>query len=155
LSWAKGEASNEVVVAFDTMWGATEEMARLIVEGIEAEGVTAQLFKMAVSDRSDVFKEILYRRGLLVGSATINRDVLPTMGPFIEDLKGLRPVKKLGAAFGAYGWNGGAVASIEETFKKAGVGVVLPGLSLNWRANAEERKKCIEFGREFARRLKT
>jgi flavorubredoxin len=154
LAWAKGEAANEIVVAFDTMWGATEEMARLIIEGIEAEGVAARLFKMSVTDHSDVFKEILYRRGLIVGSSTINRDALPTMAPFLEDLKGLRPVKKLGAAFGAYGWNGGAVASIEKRLKEASVDVVLPGLSLNWRPNPEERKKCIEFGREFARKLK-
>ena len=155
LSWAKGEAANEAVIAFDTMWGATEEMARLILEGIEGEGVPARLFKMSVTDRSDVFKEILYRRGLLVGSSTINRDILPTMAPFLEDLKGLRPVKKLGAAFGAFGWNGGAVASIEKRLKEATVDVTLPGLSLNWRANAEERARCIEFGREFARKLKS
>lgn len=155
LSWAKGEAANEAVIAFDTMWGATEEMARLILEGIEAEGVPARLFKMSVTDRSDVFKEVLYRRGLLVGSSTINRDILPTMAPFLEDLKGLRPVKKIGAAFGAFGWNGGAVASIEKRLKEATVDVVMPGLSLSWRANAGERVKCIEFGREFARRLKS
>lgn len=155
LSWAKGEAANEAVIAFDTMWGATEEMARLILEGIEAEGMPARLFKMSVTDRSDVFKEVLYRRGLLVGSSTINREILPTMAPFMEDLKGLRPVKKLGAAFGAFGWNGGAVASIEKRLKEASVDVVMPGLSLNWRPNAEERVKCVEFGREFARRLKS
>jgi flavorubredoxin len=155
LAWAKGEAVNDVVIAFDTMWGATEEMARLIAEGVAAEGLSARLFKMSVTDRSDVMKEILTRRGLLVGSATINRDALPTLAPFLDDLKGLRPVKKLGAAFGAYGWNGGAVAAIEETLKKAGVSVVQPGLSLNWRPDPGERGKCIEFGREFARKLKT
>ncbi|MEO0107873.1 MAG: flavodoxin domain-containing protein [candidate division WOR-3 bacterium] len=154
LSWAKGEATDEVVVAFDTMWGATEEMAHLVAEGLAHEGVGYRLFKMSVTDRSDVFKEILYRRGLLVGSSTINQDILPTMAPFLEDLKGLRPVKKLGAAFGAYGWSGGAVASIEATLKKATVDVVLPGLSLKWRPDASERQKCIEFGQEFARRLK-
>jgi anaerobic nitric oxide reductase flavorubredoxin len=155
LSWARGEASNEVVVAYDTMWGATEEMARLIVEGIEAEGVPARLFKMSVTDRSDVFKEILYRRGLIVGSSTINKDILPTMAPFLEDLKGLRPVKKIGAAFGAYGWNGGAVASIEERLKKATVDVVMPSLSLKWSADAGEREKCVAFGREFARKVRS
>jgi flavorubredoxin len=154
-SWAKGESLPEVVIAFDTMWGATEEMARLILEGIAAEGVTACLFKMSVTDRSDVFKEILYRRGLLVGSATINRDYLPTMAPFLDDLKGLRPVKKIGAAFGAYGWNGGAVESIEGVMKKAGIELAQPSLALNWKPNAEERQQCIEFGREFARKVRS
>jgi flavorubredoxin len=154
LSWAKGEARNEVVVAFDTMWGATEEMARLIVEGIKGAGVPAVLYKMSVSDRSDVFKEILFRRGLIVGSSTIYQDILPTMAPFLEDLKGLRPVKKVGAAFGAYGWSGGAVASVEEKLKKAGVELVLPGLAVKWKPDAEERQKCIDFGRDFAAKLK-
>ncbi len=154
LAWAKGEALDEVVVAFDTMWGSTEEMALLIMEGLKAEGMTARLFKMSVTDRSDVLKEILYRRGLLVGSSTINRDILPTMAPFLEDLRGLRPVKKLGAAFGAYGWNGGAVSSIEKRLNDATVDVALPGLSLSWRADEAERGKCIEFGKAFARKLR-
>jgi flavorubredoxin len=155
LSWAKGESAKEVVVAFDTMWGATEEMANLIVEGVEAEGMPVRLFKMSMTDRSDVFKEILYRKGLIVGSSTINQDILPTMAPFLEDLKGLRPVKKIGAAFGAYGWNGGAVASIEERLKKATVEIVQPSLSLKWMPNPEEKQKCIEFGREFAKKVKS
>lgn len=154
LSWAKGEAADEVVVAYDTMWGATETMARLIVEGLSAEGVNSRLFRLAVSDRSDVFKEILYRRGLIVGSSTINQDILPTVAPFLEDLKGLRPVKKVGAAFGAYGWNGGAVKTIEEYLKKATVELVMPSLALKWRPDAEERRACTEFGRAFARKLR-
>jgi len=150
MRWAKGEAKKKVVVAYDSMWGSTEKMAKAMIEGLRSEGVEAKMFKLPVSDRSDIIKELLEAKGLLMGSGTINNGILPTVAPFLEDLVGLKPKGKLAAAFGSYGWGGGAVKHIEETLKKAGMELVAPGLSVNWVPNKEELQKSFEFGREFA-----
>jgi len=153
LRWAKGEAGKKVLVVYDSMWGSTEKMAKAMVEGIRSEGVEAMMFKLPVSDRGDVIKELLEARGLLMGSSTINNSILPTVAPFLEDLKGLKPRGKVGAAFGSYGWSGGAVKTIEETLKQAGVEIASPGLAVNWAPNKEEMQRCFEFGKEFARKI--
>ncbi|MEM4202143.1 MAG: flavodoxin domain-containing protein [Candidatus Hadarchaeum sp.] len=153
LSWARGEAKRKVLVVYDTMWGSTEKMAKAMVEGLRSEGVEVMLFRLPYSDRSDVIKELLDARGLLVGSGTINNGILPTVAPFLEDLVGLKPRGKVAAAFGSYGWGGGAVKHIEESLTKAGMELVLPGLSVNWAPNKEELQKSFEFGKEFSKKL--
>lgn len=153
LCWAKGDAKKEVLVVYDSMWGSTEKMAKAIIEGIRSEGVGAMLFRLPVSDRGDVIKELLETRGLLMGSSTINNSILPTVAPFLEDLRGLKPRGKIAAAFGSYGWGGGALKTIEETLKQAGMEIASPGLAVKWVPNKEEIQKCFEFGREFARKI--
>ncbi len=154
LRWAKGEARMKVLVVYDTMWGSTEKMAKAIVEGIGSEGVEVMLFRLPFSDRGDIIGELLEAKGLLVGSSTINNGVLPTVAPFLEEMQGLRPRNKIAAAFGSYGWGGGAVKTIEEKLERASMDVVAPALTVNWVPDMNELQKCFEFGRDFARKVK-
>ena len=119
LKWAKGEAENKILVVYDTMWGSTEKMAKAIVEGASSEGVETMLFRLPFSDHGDIIKELIGAKGILIGSSTINNSILPTVAPFLEELQGLRPRNKIAAAFGSYGWGGGAIKTIEEKLKKA------------------------------------
>jgi len=153
LSWAKGEAGRKILVVYDTMWGSTEKMAKAIVEGISSQGVETMLFRLPFSDRGDIIKELLEAKGILIGSSTINNGVLPTLAPFLEELQGLRPRNKMAAAFGSYGWGGGAVKTIEEKLEKAGMEIVAPALTVKWVPDKNEIQKCFEFGKDFAKRV--
>jgi len=153
LSWARGEAERKILVVYDTMWGSTEKMAKAIVEGISSEGVETMLFRLPFSDRGDIIKELLEAKGILIGSSTINNGILPTMAPFLEELRGLRPRNKVAAAFGSYGWGGGAVKTIEEKLEKAGMEIVAPALTVKWVPDKNEIHKCFEFGKEFAKKV--
>ena len=153
LRWAKGEARNKILVVYDTMWSSTEKMAKAIVEGISSEGVETMLFRIPVSDRGDVIKELLEAKGILMGSSTINNGVLPTVAPFLEELQGLRPRNKMAAAFGSYGWGGGAVKTIEEKLERAGMEIVAPALTVKWVPDENEIQKCFEFGKGFAKKV--
>ena len=153
LRWASGEAGKKIVVVYDTMWGSTEKMAKAIVEGISSEGVETMLFRLPFSDRGDIIKELLEARGILIGSSTINNGVLPTVAPFLEELQGLRPRNKVAAAFGSYGWGGGAVKTIEGSLEKAGMEIVASALTVKWVPDKNELQKCFEFGREFAKKV--
>ncbi len=154
LRWASGEAEKAVLVAYDTMWTATEKMARSMVEGIRSEGVPAKLTRIAVSDKSEAISDCLLMKGILVGSSTINRGMLPSLSPFLEDLKGLKPKKKVGAAFGSYGWSGGGAESVDKILREAGVEIVAEPLTVKYMPSPEELKRCFEFGGEFARKLR-
>ena len=41
---------------------------------------------------------------VIVGSATHNNNVLPGIADVLTYMKGLRPLNRVGAAFGSYGW---------------------------------------------------
>lgn len=153
MGWAKAESTKKVLIVYDTMWLSTEKMAKAILEGIRGEGIEVKLYRLANSDESDIFGELLVSKGLLLGSSTINNGVLPTLGAFLVDAKGLKPKGKVAAVFGSYGWAGGATKVLEDALKEAGMEVVMPPLTVNWAPTSEELQKCLEFGRDFARKL--
>jgi len=152
LKWAKGEAERKILVVYDTMWGSTGKMAKAIVEGASSEGVETMLFRLPFSDHGDIIKELITAKGILIGSSTINNSILPTVAPFLEELQGLRPRNKIAAAFGSYGWGGGAIKTIEEKLKKAGMEIVFPAVKVKWVPDKNEIKECFEFGKEFTRK---
>lgn len=151
--WSAGETDPLVLVVYDSMWGSTEMMARRILEGLTAGGIKAKLFRMADSDKSELIAELLTARGLICGSSTLNNGMLPTMAAVLYYVKGLKPINKSGAAFGAYGWAGGAQADMELALKAAGIEVAMTGPTLKWAPNQDEIQRCFEFGREFAEKM--
>jgi flavorubredoxin len=154
LKWAAGEAEKKVMIVYDTMWESTEKMAKAMLEGISSEGVEAVRYRLPLSDEGDIIGELLETKGLLLGSATINNGVLPTVAPFLREIEGLRPRNKLAAAFGSYGWGGGATAAIEKALKSAGMELAAPAITVKWVPDKNELQKCYEYGQEFAKKVK-
>jgi len=150
--WGSGYTTAKVVIAYDTMWGSTEKMARRILEGVAAAGVEAKLYKLSVTERSELLLQLLEARGLLIGSSTQNNVPLPTVGALLTYLRGLRPAYKVGASFGAYGWGGGAQKVIDEGLAATGVAIE-PSLALKWVPDSEELDKCFNYGLEFGKKI--
>lgn len=155
LSWANNETKPKVAVVYETMWGATEKMARKIIEAITESGVSVKLFDITQTDRTEVIREMLDAKGFIFGSSTHNNDMLISIAGFLEFLKGLKPKNRIAAAFGSYGWSGGAVESIEKILKETGIGLVEPGLSIRYVPDDNDIKRCYEFGKDFANKVKT
>lgn len=152
--WANAQADAKVLIVYDTMWGSTEKMARAILEGIALAGVPAVLFKAAVSDRNDILAQLLEAKAIVVGSSTINNDMLVPVAAFLEEMRGLRPAGKLGAAFGSHGWRGGAVESIEKQLTEAKAELVMDSLKLQWAPDADFLEKCRDWGFALAAKIK-
>jgi flavorubredoxin len=154
LNWAKNVTDPKIAIVYETMWGATEEMTRKILEGIVSEGVNAKIYDIALTDRTEVIKDMLSAKGFLFGSSTHDNDMLPNIAAFLELVKGFKAKERLTAAFGSFGWAGGAVGEIEELLKKAGLEVSQPGLGVKYRPDDADLKNCFEFGRAFASKIK-
>jgi len=136
------------------MWGATERMAYYISEGIIQEGVPILVFDVNQADRTEIIKAMLDAKGFIFGSSTHDNDMLPNLAGFLEFLKGLKPKNRLACVFGSYGWAGGAIESIEKILKETGIEVIQPSLKVQYQPNPDDIKKCYEFGKNFAQKLK-
>jgi len=155
LAWAKGErTSDKIVIAWDTMWQSTTKMARAIAEGVDSEGITPLVMLIPHSDRSDIMAELLEAKGILVGSSTMHNDILPTVAPILSDFEVLKPKGKKAAAFGSYGWGGGAVKRIQESMERGKMEIVMEPFTVKWVPTEEELKNAVEFGRAFAKAVK-
>jgi len=154
VSWAKGETKNKVVIAYETMWGATEKMAKKISEGILSAGTEVKLYDLAQSDRSEVITQMLSAKGFLFGSSTHDNDMLPNIAAFLEMVKGLKPKGRKVSFFGSYGWAGGAVKEMQEMLKDSQADFPLAGIAFKYVPDAGELKTCSEFGSKFAKLIK-
>lgn len=152
--WATYQTERKVVVAYDSMWHSTEKMARAISQGIIDEGVSVKLMDLKANHRSDIVTEILEARGILFGSPTLNNGMLPTMADLLTYLKGLRPKRKIGAAFGSFGWSGEAVKHINAYLEEMGVELVDPGIKVKNVPTHEDYKACAELGVRLAKAVK-
>lgn len=154
LSWAKNETKHKVVIMYETMYGATEKMARKIGQGIIDAGLTVKIFDVAVSERTEMTKEMLDARGFIFGSSTHDNGMLPTIAGFLQFVKGLMPKNRLGCVFGSIGWAGGAIKEIEGALKETGIELGHPGLSVKYFPDEDDIKRCYEYGRNFSNRIK-
>lgn len=154
LSWAKGETKNKVVVVYETMWGATEKMARKIIEGIASMGVEVKLYDVAQSDRTEIITQMLSAKGFLFGSSTHDNDMLPNIAAFLELIKGFKLKGRKIGFFGSYGWAGGATKEMQEMLKDSGVDQATPQVSFKYVPDVGELVGCFEFGSKFAQSLK-
>lgn len=152
--WANGVSEKRVIIAYDTMWKSTEKMARAILEGVISEGVDAKLYNLSVTKRSDIAKDILDSKALVVGSPTLHDAMFPTVAEFLYYFKCLKPKNKIGAAFGSYGWKKGIAAKIENELKEASIEVLDKNIEVQYVPTKEELQSCYEFGKEIAQKVK-
>lgn len=154
-SWSKQETKAKALVVFDTMWHSTESMAEAIAEGIASAGVSVKVINMQFSHRSDVATEMLDSKAVVLGSSTINNGMLPRMADVVSYIKGLRPVGKIGAAFGSYGWGGEAVKLLKETMEEMQFELVDPGLRVNYVPTEDDIERCVELGKKIGEAVKS
>ncbi len=152
--WSSSQTRDKAVVVYDTMWNSTRIMAEEIAEGIASEGVDVRVLKLGENDRSEVMKEVLDSRAVVVGSPTLNNNLFPTVADIIYYLKGLHPTNRIGAVFGSYGWAGGAVKAAQELLKGSGLELPFEPYQVRFIPQEEERRKCRELGKSIGRKVK-
>ncbi|MFX1476900.1 MAG: FprA family A-type flavoprotein [Promethearchaeota archaeon] len=123
--WCKGEIEgNSVLIVYDTMWGSTEKIAKALTTEIEHRGIPVKRFKLTTADYSDVITEAMKAKAILVGSPTLNNGLYPTVAEYLSYQKGLKPMNKVGLAFGSYGWSGQAASEIAKIMKETKIDVL-------------------------------
>lgn len=152
--WAAQKPTNKAVIVYDTMWGSTDLMGRVIGEAMQAEGVNVEVMPLKTCDRSAVVTQVLDAGALLVGTPTINNGMFPTVSDVLTYLKGLKPKNLVGAAFGSYGWSGEGAKQVNEILSDMKVEIVQEPLAVNYVPDDEALAGCRTLGAAVADRLK-
>ena len=152
--WVRQEPRQKALVIYDTMWHSTERMAEAIVAGIIREGIPAMPLHLRKWHRSEVMTEVFDARAVAVGSPTLNNQLFPSLADFLTYMKGLKPLNKIGAAFGSYGWSGEAVKLINNELEAMKFEIIDPGLKVQYVPDKEALANCYELGRKIGRAVK-
>jgi len=137
--WSAGEIEeNSVIIIYDTMWESTEKIAIALYQEIEYRGISVKRFNLTYSDYSDVITEAMKAKAILVGSPTLNMGLFPTVAEYLCYQKGLKPMNKIGLAFGSYGWSKGAVKEIIEQLKATRIDVLDESIEIKFVPKPED-----------------
>ena len=153
VEWSKQEPRRKALVIYDTMWHSTEMMAGAIVGALGQEGVAAKPMHLRSWHRSDIITEVLDAGAIIVGSPTLNNGLFPTVSDFLTYMKGLKPINKIGAAFGSYGWSGESVKLINQELEAMKFEVVDPGVKIQYVPDEKGIESCYALGRKIAKSL--
>ncbi len=126
VEWSKQTAKRKAVVVYDTMWHSTEKMADAVADGLNAEGIAVRPMYLGKWHRSDIMTDVLDAKAVIIGSPTLNNTLFPTVADMLAYMKGLKPLNKMGAAFGSYGWSGEAPKMITKALEAMKFDVVEP-----------------------------
>ncbi len=149
-SWSTQKYSKKAIVVYDSMWGSTGKMARAICEGLVAGGLHVKLFNMSVCHRSDVITDLLNAGALLVGSATLNNHIQPTMADVMTYIKGLKPKNLIATAFGSFGWSGEAPKQLHFMLEEMNLNLIVDPLRINYVPDDEALEQCRSLGLKVA-----
>jgi flavorubredoxin len=135
------------------MWGSTGQMANAIAEGLKVGGAEPKVMPIANAHRSDIATEILDSGALMIGSSTLNGQILPRVGDLLTYLRGLKPRHPLAAAFGSYGWAPKAVMQINEAFDDLRLEKISDGVEAKFVPTTEDLNNCYSLGLAMAAKL--
>lgn len=152
--WSSGRTKKKIVIIYDTMWESTEQLAGTIADTLIEHGIETKLMKLRENHRSDVMAELLEASGVFLGSPTIHRNLFPTVADILCYMRGLKPGKKIAAAFGSYGWSGESIDLINAGLKEAGFDVMEPGVKAMFAPDENELAAVRNLAASMAERVK-
>ena len=149
-----GETESKLVVAYSTMWGSTDILAREIADGAARAGVEVQLFDIAVTPLAQITRHLLDSRALLLGSPTLHHGMLYRTASYLQYISGLKPKNKLAGAFGSYGWSSGATKQMTARLEEIGFEMAQPDFTCKYKPTPEEIEAAQAWGANFAELVK-
>ena len=151
---AEQKPQQRALIVYDTMWHSTEAMAYAVCSGLEESGVPARLMSVKSNHHSAVMTELADCGAVLVGSPTHNNTILPLMASQLTYMKGLRPLNRVGGAFGSYGWSGEAPKQLQEWLASMNMELPAEPVKCNWRPDHDALKASRGLGAAVAEALK-
>jgi len=151
--WARGTLLQKAVVIYVTMWGATENLEKAIVESISAEGIETVPYNLLVADISHVMRDLVDASAIVIGAPTVLNGAHPLAIMATEIIRALKPRAKLAAVFGSYGWGRGAVKMITERLQQSGFEII-ETQEVRGPPRKEDLEKAATLGKHVAQRIK-
>ncbi|MGL4681348.1 MAG: rubredoxin, partial [Plesiomonas shigelloides] len=151
LRWADQYQEDKITLFYDSMSNNTRMMADAIAQGISERDprVAVKIFNVSRHDKNEILAQVFCSKGILVGSSTMNNVMMPKIAGMLEEITGLRFRSKKAAAFGSYGWNGGAVDRIHARLTDAGF-MTCESMKAKWKPDSDTLQLCRDYGRKLA-----
>jgi len=147
-------SQKNVLIVYVSSYGYTREMAEAIAEGVKKESsIQVETVDIEKIDLGELDSKLNHSQGIIVGSPTLNQNILLPIYKLFAIMNPIRERGKLAMSFGSYGWSGEAVKIIDATLKNLKLNVVHDGIASKFYPFRKTREMLVEKGHEFARAM--
>ena len=146
---------NRVLVAYVSAYGYTKTIASLIREGLEeVDGINVDFCDLEVLPPEELEDKISRASAYVLGSPTINQNMLPQLYQLFASMTPLREKDKIAGCFGAYGWSGEAEKDLITNIENLKMKYVGESIFLKFRPQESDFDRIREYGKKIGLLLK-
>jgi len=147
---------HRILIAFVSAYGFTKTIAEKLKEGAEkVPNITIDFCDIEKMDLCTLSEKIAQADAYLLGSPTINQNMLPQLYNVFALMTPLRDKGKLAAAFGAYGWSGEAKQNLISNMDNLKLSRYCESMFVKFIPSKTEEENIVKFGELFAKTLIT
>jgi len=143
-----------ILIAYVSAYENTTLLAEKIADGLKQScDFNIDICDIESVPFSELEDKIAHCSGIIVGSPTINQNILPQIYQLFAAVNPIRDKGKLAAAFGSFGWSGEAVKMIETNFSMLKLKVFEQNVKVKFKPHDDEFLLCNAFGKAFADKM--
>jgi flavorubredoxin len=145
-----------VFIPYVSAYQKTGMIAELIAQGIRQAGdIVVDVVDIELSPIGELEQHIGHASAYLLGSPTINQNILLPIYKCFALINPIRDKGKLAAAFGSYGWSGEATKLIRSNLENLKLKVFDDDMFVKFTPDEHESARAIAFGEAFGKALLT
>jgi flavorubredoxin len=145
---------HKVFIPFVSAYHKTGLLADKIAEGIRmAGGIDVEVFDMEKSTIGELDQKVAESAAIIVGSTTINQNILLPVYKLFSVINPLRDKGKLAGGFGSYGWSGESRELIKGNLDNLKLKYFGEGVFVKFTPDIEEQQQAIDYGKAFGQAL--
>ncbi len=147
-------AKNRVYIPYVSAYHKTGMLAEKIAEGVKSAGdIEVFIQDIETTPIGEMDMEITKANGIIVGSPTINQNILLPVYKLFALLSPIRDKGKVAGAFGSYGWSGENAKLIPEMLKNLKLNMTDPGLFVKFTPDSNELQQAFQYGEKIGREI--
>lgn len=149
--YLKNPAKQKVLVAYVSAYQKSARIAQAIGEGVNASGhCEANVVDIENASLGELDQLLTESAGIVVGSPTINQNVLMPVYKMLAAINPIRDKKKPAGAFGSFGWSGESIKILRGALENLKLDYVGDGVFVKFTPSDDDLEFAKQYGQHIA-----
>lgn len=141
---------NYVFIPYVSAYDNTGKMAKAIAEGVRSAGnLEVEVADIEMMPLGDLDEKLTRCAGVVVGSPTINQNILLQIYKLFALISPIRDKGKVAGAFGSYGWSGEGSKFIANNLSSLKLNMIDEGVFIKFTPHHEQFEQCFDYGKKI------
>ncbi len=139
-----------VFIPYVSAYDNTGKMAKAIAEGVRSVGnLKVEVADIEMMPLGDLDERLTRCAGVVVGSPTINQNILLQIYKLFALISPIRDKGKIAGAFGSYGWSGEGSKLIANNLSSLKLNMIGEGVFAKFTPHQEQFEQCFAYGKKI------